>query len=107
MKTLTRLTTALLLGAALVACDKTSEQDLRKAEKYYRMAMDWTEFGYWDVYGNMMKLLEGEKRLEDAAVFAENCAEGIKRQDGTPEETFRKIAQADAERLRKLIENQK
>ncbi|MFO0932191.1 MAG: tetratricopeptide repeat protein [Planctomycetota bacterium] len=82
-------------------------QDLRKAEKYYRMAMDWTEFGYWDVYGNMMKLLDAEKRLEDAAVFAENCAEGIKQQDGTPQETFRKIAQADAERLRKLIENQK
>ena len=81
--------------------------DLRKAEKYYRMAMDWTEFGYWDVYGNMMKLLDAEKRLEDAAVFAENCAEGIKRQDGTPEDTFRKIAQADAERLRKLIDQQK
>ncbi|MBL9088042.1 MAG: hypothetical protein JNM10_12965 [Planctomycetia bacterium] len=81
--------------------------DLRKAEKYYRMAMDWTEFGYWDVYGNMMKLLEAEKRLEDAAIFAENCAEGIKQQDGTPQDTFRKIAQADAERLRKLIENQK
>lgn len=82
-------------------------QDLRKAEKYYRMAMDWTEFGYWDVYGNMMKLLDAEKRLEDAAIFAENCAEGIKQQDGTPQDTFRKIAQADAERLRKLIENQK
>lgn len=81
--------------------------DLRRAEKYYRMAMDWTEFGYWDVYGNMMKLLDAEKRLEDAAVFAENCAEGIKRQDGTPEDTFRKIAAADAERLRKLIEQQK
>jgi len=81
--------------------------DLRRAEKYYRMATDWTEFGYWDVYGNMMKLLEAEKRLEDAAIFAENCAEGIKQQDGTPQDTFRKIAAADADRLRKMVENAK
>jgi thioredoxin-like negative regulator of GroEL len=78
--------------------------DLLKAEKYYRMAMDWTEYGYWDTYGNLMKLLDAQKRLLDAMTFAENCAEGIKQPDGTPQETFRKIAAADAERLKKLYE---
>lgn len=78
-------------------------QDFRKAEKYYRMAMDWTEYGYWDAYGNLMKILAAEQRLEDAAIWAENCAEGIKQQDGTPNDSFRRICAADAERLRKQL----
>lgn len=78
-------------------------RDLRKAESYYRKAMDWTEYGYWDAYGNLLKILEAENRLEDAAIWAENCAEGVKKADGTPEETFRKICAADAERLKKTL----
>jgi tetratricopeptide (TPR) repeat protein len=78
-------------------------QDLRRAEKYYRRAMDWTDYGYWDAYGNMMKLLEREGRHEDAAAFAESCAEGIKTPEGNPQETFRRIAAADAERIRKML----
>ena len=78
-------------------------RDLRKAESYYRKAMDWTEYGYWDAYGNLLKILEAENRLEDAAIWAENCAEGVKKADGSPEETFRKICAADAERLKKSL----
>lgn len=81
-------------------------KDNRKAERYYRMAMDWTDYGYWDTYGNMMKLLKEEGRTRDAAVFAEHCAEGLKGPDGRPLETQRRIAAAEAAKLEKQAEGE-
>jgi tetratricopeptide (TPR) repeat protein len=78
--------------------------DLPKAEAYYRKAMEWTEYGYSDTYGNMMKLLEKQHRLQDALDFAEACAEGIKTPDGSPQMTFRGTAAGDAARLKKMLD---
>jgi tetratricopeptide (TPR) repeat protein len=78
-------------------------KDNRMAEKYYRRAMEWTENGYWDSYGNLMKILDEEKRTQDALDFAEACAEGIKREDGSPQPDFRKVCEGDAARLKKLL----
>ncbi len=78
-------------------------KDLKKAEAYYRRAMEWTDHGYWDAYGNMMKLYEEENRTEEAMDFALACAEGIKQETGEPQEAFRSKARADAEALAKKL----
>ena len=78
-------------------------RDLKKAESYYRQAMEWTAYGYWDAYGNMMKILEGAGRFEEAKDFAESCAEGIKQESGEPQESFRGTCRGDAERLAKKL----
>ncbi len=78
-------------------------RDLEKAESYYRRAMEWTEHGYWDAYGNLLKILEAAGRIEDALDFAEACAEGIKTENGDPQETFRATCRGDAERLRRML----
>ena len=77
--------------------------DLAKAEAYYRRAMEWTDHGYWDTFGNMMKILEGGNRFEDALEFALACADGIKQENGEPQETFRANARGAAERLAKKL----
>ena len=63
--------------------------DLKKAEAYYRRAMEWTQYGYWDAFGNLNKILQTEGRWQEAYDFAAACAEGIKKEDGTPNESFR------------------
>ena len=78
-------------------------RDLKKAESYYVRALEWTSNGYWDAYGNLMKILEPAGRIEEAKDLAEACAEGIKQENGEPQETFRGTCRGDAERLAKKL----
>jgi len=78
-------------------------EDLRKAEKYYRAALEWTEDGYWDAYTNLMKVLDTAERHDEALDLALACAEGIKTESGEPQETFRATCRGDAERLAKKL----
>lgn len=64
-------------------------RDYKKAEAYYRRAMEWTQFGYWDAFGNLIKILKEQQRWKDAYDFAAACAEGIKMNTGAPNETQR------------------
>jgi tetratricopeptide (TPR) repeat protein len=80
-----------------------SIRDLAKAESYYRQAQDWSEFGYWDAYTNLMKILEAQQRYEDAVDYAGSCAEGLKNEDGTPNETYRQTARGDAARMESKV----
>jgi hypothetical protein len=74
-------------------------EDLKKAEAYYRAAMEWSQNGYWDTYGNLMKVLEAQQRWQDAYDFALDCAEGLKNEDGSPNETHRATARGKATEL--------
>jgi hypothetical protein len=78
-------------------------EDLAKAERYYKRAMEWTEDGYWDAYTNMMKVFDAQGRHEEALDFAIACADGIKTESGEPQETFRATCRGDAERLAKKL----
>jgi tetratricopeptide (TPR) repeat protein len=78
-------------------------RDLEKAEVYYRRAMEWSQNGYWDTYGNVVKILTAQGRWKEAYSFAMDCAEGIKGEDGSPNETRRAAARADAERFKAKI----
>ncbi len=78
-------------------------EDLKKAEAYYRLAMDWSENGYGDAYGNWIKILEGAGRWQEAYDLATACAEGLKNEDGTPNETGRATARGDAEKYAKKL----
>jgi thioredoxin-like negative regulator of GroEL len=77
---------------------ETDPKDFKKAEAFYRRAMDWSQHGFWDTYTNLIRILETEARWADAAEFAESCAEGLKNPDGSPNETNRATARADAAR---------
>ena len=77
--------------------------NLGVAEGYYRRAMEWTQHGYWDTYGNLIKLLTAQGRWKDAFEFAAACAEGIKKADGTPNETFRATCAAQRDLLEKKV----
>ncbi len=82
-------------------------RDLVKAEAYYRKAMEWTQHGYWDAYGNLMKLLREANRWQDAYDFASACADGIKKENGEPNESFRGTCRGEAEVLAKKLEGAK
>lgn len=73
--------------------------NLAKAEDFYKKAMEWTQFGYWDAYGNMMKIYVAQGRWQEAYDFAASCAEGIKKEDGTPNQTFRATCAAARDQL--------
>jgi tetratricopeptide (TPR) repeat protein len=79
-------------------------RDLAKAEAYYRKAMDWTQHGYWDAYGNLLKLLKAADRWQDAYDLASACADGIKKENGEPNESFRGTCRGEAEMLQKKLE---
>jgi tetratricopeptide (TPR) repeat protein len=78
-------------------------EDLAKAEAYYRRAQEWTQHGYWDAYGNLMKILVAKERWQDAVEYAEACAEGLKNESGESNETYRATAAGEAEKLRKRL----
>ncbi len=82
-------------------------RDLGKAEAYYRKAMEWTQHGYWDAYGNLMKILKAASRWQDAFDFATACADGIKKENGEPNESFRGTCRGEAEMLAKKLEGGK
>jgi Flp pilus assembly protein TadD len=82
---------------------ETEPKDFKKAEGFYRRAMDWSQHGYWDTYTNLVRILESESRWADAAEFASACAEGLKNPDGSANETNRATARADAARYEAKI----
>lgn len=73
--------------------------DLKKAEAYYRRAMDWTQYGYWDAFNNLEKILSAQNRWKEAYDWAAACAEGIKKENGEPNETQRATAAGVRDRL--------
>ena len=74
-------------------------KDVAKAESHYKEAMAWSQNGYWDTYGNLLKLYEAQGRFKEAYDLAMDCAEGLKNPDGTPNDTWRATARGDAQRL--------
>ena len=78
-------------------------KDAAKAESYYRRAMEWTQHGYWDAYGNLMKLLREQERWQDAYDFASTCAEGLKNENGEADATSRATAAGDAAKLEEKL----
>lgn len=80
-------------------------RDLKRAESYYRRAMEWTNHGYWDTYGNLTKILEAQQRWQDAYDFATACAEGLMTdENGAPFETGRATARGDALRYQSKMQ---
>ena len=73
--------------------------DLKKAESYYRRAMEWSKYGYWDAFDNLNKILQAQGRWKDAYDWAAACAEGIKKDTGEPNETLRATAAGVRDRL--------
>ena len=59
--------------------------DPQRAESYYRRAQDWSQYGYWDAYTNLTKILEAQKRWKAAFDYSTDCAAGLKNPDGTPQ----------------------
>lgn len=78
-------------------------RDFAKAEPFYRRAQEWTQNGYWDAYGNLVKVLTAAGRWKEAFDYASDCAEGLRNADGTPNETWRGTARADAARFQEKI----
>jgi cytochrome c-type biogenesis protein CcmH/NrfG len=74
-------------------------KDLAKAEAHYKEALAWSQNGYWDTYGNLLKLYEAADRIKDAHELAVDCADGLKNPDGSSNETWRGTARGDAIRL--------
>ena len=73
--------------------------DLKKAEAYYRRAMEWTQYGYWDAFNNLEKILQAQNRWKDAYDWAAACAEGIKKETGEPNDTQRATAAGVRDKL--------
>ncbi len=73
--------------------------DLKKAEAYYRRAMEWTQYGYWDAFTNLEKILTAQGRWKEAYDWAAACADGIKKETGEPNETQRATAAGVRDRL--------
>jgi predicted Zn-dependent protease len=78
-------------------------RDYAKAEGYYRRAMEWTQNGYWDTYGNLIKILKEQERWKDALEFAQDCSEGLKTDQGEPYATGRGTAEGEAKRLEEKV----
>ena len=75
-------------------------RDLKKAEAYYRSAMAYTDHGYVDAYNNLAAILQEQKRWRELYDYAKASAEGIRHENGEPDEVTREAARRMMESLR-------
>jgi tetratricopeptide (TPR) repeat protein len=75
--------------------------DLAKAEAHYDRALELSEDGYFDAYTNLLKLLVGAARWQEAYDLAASCAESLRDEDGKPHATGQAHARGMMEKLRR------
>ena len=74
-------------------------KDWDKAVDYYNRALEYSEDGYWDAYNNLRQILIAEERWDELYDLSLACAEGIKQENGSPDQRMRGSAKATAEKL--------
>lgn len=75
-----------------------SHEDLEKAEDYYIRALSLTGDGYADAFGNLFKIYEKQGRLQEAYELAHDCADSLRKADGSPHPA-QGLARQEMERL--------
>jgi tetratricopeptide (TPR) repeat protein len=78
-----------------------STRDHQRAEDYYLRALGQTEDGYRDAFTNLERLYSAEARWQDLYDLAVACAESLKNEDGSPDQTARSLARGVMERMRR------
>jgi len=68
-------------------------RDYDTAERYYRIALEYTDDGYKDAYDNMVRILSEQKRWQDLFELAAVCSESITTEAGSPDNATRGSAE--------------
>ncbi len=74
-------------------------RDYETAERYYTIALEYTDDGYRDAFNNLAMILNEQKRWQDLYDLAAACAESITTEEGAPDEGTRRKAAAIAKQL--------
>lgn len=74
-------------------------RDFEKAERYYQIALEYTDDGYRDAFNNYALILQQQERWQELYDLAVSCAESITNEDGSADERTRGVAAALAKKL--------
>ncbi len=74
-------------------------QDLDKAMEYYETALEYTEDGYRDAFNNYSTILAKAKRWDDLYELAKACSQGLRTEQGQPDNMTRNRASSIMKKL--------
>lgn len=74
-------------------------KDYDTAERYYNIALEYTEDGYRDAYNNLARILTEQERWQDLYDLSMSAAESITTESGAPDNATRAAARQVAKRL--------
>ncbi len=74
-------------------------RDLKRAESYYLIALDWSDNGYWDAFNNLTQIWQEAQRWEEIYDLADAAAESLVDAEGNPSDSMRARARAMADQL--------
>ncbi len=74
-------------------------RDYETAERYYRLALEYTDDGYKDAFNNLARILNETKRWQDLHDLCAACENGITSESGAPDSQSRAQATAIKKKL--------